>query len=165
MNDLEKEYIKTNIDHRYYVKFFITKIIEELSHRANVHDSSKYSNDETVGFVKAIPYTNIKWGSTDIPNDIANSLQDSLLIHHSRNDHHPEYFENGIEDMDLIQLLELACDWRAAMIRHKNFDIDETICVGQTRFKFCDSIARILQNTLERIDTYVDAAEIVKPKM
>lgn len=165
MDDLEKEYIKANINHRYYVKFFITKIVEELQHRANVHDFSKYLDDESIGFIKAVPYTKIKWGSNDIPDDIAESLKDSLAIHHARNDHHPEHFQNGIEDMDLIQLLELVCDWRAAMIRHENFDIEETICVGQARFKFCNTIARILENTLERIDTYVDLAEMLKPKL
>jgi hypothetical protein len=165
MESDEKEFLERNIKHRYYVSFFLMKLIEDLFLRSNVHDVSKHSDEEFEGFRKSIYYLKGPWGQENRPPEILEQLNESLQIHYKRNDHHPEHFENGMEDMDLVQLLELIADWRAAMIGQDNHDIDETIATGQERFGYPDFMAKILKNTLIKIRQYELEADMHLPSL
>jgi hypothetical protein len=67
------------------------------------------------------------------------------------NRHHPEHFENGIRGMNLIDLIEMFCDWYAATQRHNDGDIIMSIEINQKRFEYSDDIKAILKNTYNDI--------------
>ena len=51
----------------------------------------------------------------------------ALQHHYEDNCHHPEHYRNGIHDMNMVDLIEMLCDWRAAIKRYhpdgrNNFD-------------------------------------------
>lgn len=165
MESDEKEFLHSNIIHRYYVNFFLSKIVQEIFLRAHLHDVSKYSDNEFPGFKGAIYYVRGPWGRENIPNIVKEKLRSSIEEHHKVNDHHPEFHPAGMEDMDLIQLLEMAVDWRAAMIRHGNHDIDENIQIGKERFGYPDFFAKILANTLKKIQKYELEADLHLPNL
>lgn len=165
MESDEKEFLHSNITHRYYVGYFLSRVIEELTRRAVLHDVSKYSDSEFQGFIQSAYYVLGPWGKENIPDEVRKRLRESMTKHHEANDHHPEHFQCGMEDMDLIQLLEMAIDWKSAMIRHGNFDIEENVRVGQTRFGYPDFFAKILVNTLKRIQAYEPEAKAHKPDL
>lgn len=165
MESDDKDFLKSNIIHRYYVNFFLSKTVQAIMLRAALHDVSKYSDSEFPGFRAATYYVYGPWGKENIPDAVKEKLQESIDLHHKNNDHHPEYFPYGIEDMDLIQLLELAVDWKAAMIRHGNVDIDENIRVGQKKFGYPDFFAKILKTTLLKLTTYEEEAQQHLPKL
>ena len=50
--------------------------------------------------------------------------------------------------MNLIDLIEMLLDWKAATLRHENGDIIKSINQNQTRFKYSDEIKQILLNTI-----------------
>lgn len=161
----EREFLEKHVQHRYYVHFFVTKLIEELLLRANLHDISKLTSEEFDGFAKSIYYLKGPWGQEARPPEILKRLKQSLVTHYAYNDHHPEYFQNGMKDMDLIQMLELIVDWRAAMIGQGNHDIEETLRVGQERFKYPDYVKDILRNTFKTIQKYELEADLYLPQI
>ena len=72
------------------------------------------------------------------------------LDHHYRfNKHHPEYYADGIKGMNLIDLVEMFCDWLAATKRHKDGDIFESIKINKARFGYSGLLETIFLNTVE----------------
>lgn len=165
MESDDKEFLQSNIIHRYYVNFFLSKFVQEIMIRATLHDVSKYSDGEFPGFKGATYYVRGPWGKEEIPDAVKEKLKESIDLHHTNNDHHPEYFPSGMEDMDLIQLLELSVDWKSAMIRHGNYDIEENVRVGQQKFGYPDFFAKILCNTLKKLASYEEEALRYVPKL
>ena len=71
-----------------------------------------------------------------------------ILDHHYKNNrHHPEYHKNGIDDMNLIDLVEMFCDWLAATKRHADGDIMKSIKHNKDRFKMNEQLVKIFENT------------------
>ena len=62
--------------------------------------------------------------------------------HYSLNRHHPEHHENGINDMSLIDLLEMLCDWCTAAK-----DIDQSIEINAKDYGISSQLRQILKNT------------------
>jgi len=46
-------------------------------------------------------------------------MKPAIEHHYKNNRHHPEHFNNGIDEMNLVDLIELLCDWKAASERNK----------------------------------------------
>lgn len=74
-------------------------------------------------------------------------LQVALLHHYKENNHHPEHYENGIDDMNLLEIIEMFCDWMAATKRHTDGNIFKSIEVNTDRFSISPQLAKILVNT------------------
>jgi hypothetical protein len=51
--------------------------------------------------------------------------------------------------MNLIDLVEMLCDWYAASKRHNDGDIMKSIEINQKRFGFSDDLRQILENTVK----------------
>ena len=76
-------------------------------------------------------------------------METAISHHHKNNRHHPEYHDNGIFDMNLIDLLEMVCDWMASVKRHSDGDIYQSIEINKKRHKIPESLVSILKNTVE----------------
>jgi hypothetical protein len=74
-------------------------------------------------------------------------LKVALNHHYSIGRHHPEHFENGIRGMNLVDLVEMICDWYAATKRHNDGDMMKSIAMNQERFGYSDDIKALLENT------------------
>ena len=61
-----------------------------------------------------------------------------------------------IDGMNLLDLLEMFCDWKAASLRHADGDIADSIVKNTKRFSLSPQIVRIMQNTVDLIN---EAAE------
>ena len=80
---------------------------------------------------------------------VLDGLKPALDIHYANNRHHPEHFEDGIRGMNLLDLLEMICDWKASSERHNDGDIFKSIEINQKRFGYSDDIKAVLRNTAE----------------
>jgi hypothetical protein len=78
-------------------------------------------------------------------------MGEGLKHHYRQNDHHPEHFENGMRDMDLIQVLEMLADWKAATLRHADGDLGRSIVQNSTRFDYGPEVRLLLYNTAKRM--------------
>jgi hypothetical protein len=56
-----------------------------------------------------------------------------------------------LESMNLVDIIELLSDWKAATGRCLNGDIYKSIEINQSRFGYTDEIKKIFINTLKNI--------------
>ena len=68
-------------------------------------------------------------------------------------EYHPEHFSNGIQGMNLVDLIEMFCDWVSATERHDNGDIYKSININKERFNYSDDLVSIFKNTVELLDS------------
>jgi hypothetical protein len=135
------------INHIRDVQELINMVVASLRERARNHDSSKLIEPEKSGFDKHIPeLSGVEYGS-DRYKEILSEMQKTLSHHYSVNRHHPEHYENGINDMDLIDIIEMFCDWAAATRRYKSGDLQKSIDINVKRFGIDEQLTGILINT------------------
>ena len=70
-----------------------------------------------------------------------------IAYHYENNRHHPEHFENGINDMTLVDLVEMFCDWKAATERHPSGNLLSSISINGKRFNMSAQLEQIFRNT------------------
>jgi len=148
--------------HMETVRNFIGECIRELTYRCQYHDQSKLEYPEVDIFEKFTPkLRDVKYGSEEYKKMLL-EMKPAIDHHNISNRHHPEHFENGISGMNLIDLIELVCDWKAASMRNKEGDVIKSIEINQKRFGYSDELKEILLNTakwLIKKDTYNKADE------
>jgi len=92
----------------------------EMIRRGDVHDASKFTDVETGpldAWQRIIDAEGqAPFGSDAYKRQIA-VLKPMLRHHYKHNTHHPQHYENGIDGMDLFDLVEMFFDWKAASER------------------------------------------------
>ena len=135
------------LDHIDTVQNLMAVVLGDLASRAAVHDRSKLGEPEKSVFDRFTPrLRQTTYGSPEYKGYLE-GMGEGLRVHYAANDHHPEHFENGIADMDLVQVIEMAMDWAAAVTRHDDGDLARSVEVNQERFGYDDGIKQLLLNT------------------
>src|SRR5215204_3272574 len=81
--------------------------IRELVDRSVRHDRSKIKEPELSVFNEYTPkLRDSTYGSDEYKGFLA-SMGEGLKHHYANNRHHPEHFDNGINGMTLIDLIEM----------------------------------------------------------
>jgi hypothetical protein len=139
-------------DHMAHVQALLDKMVTELFRRAREHDRSKLSEPEKSVFDRVTPkLASLTYASDEYKASLA-EMGEALQHHYAVNDHHPEHFTDGIAGMNLPQLVEMLCDWKAATLRHADGDLRLSIEQNQARFGYSDELKQILLNTAEWIE-------------
>lgn len=129
------------------VRKLLRQAAVELLLRGEVHDLSKFSPEEVEMFTKFTPrLRGMTYGSPEYMRCLAD-MGPGLRHHYESNRHHPEHFPNGIDGMNLIDLLEMFLDWLASTKRHADGDIMKSIEKNQKRFGMSDQLTAIFRNT------------------
>ena len=126
------------------------KLTEALISRLEKHDASKLESPEKDYFDKYTPMLGKMEYGTDEYKKCLEGLKPALDHHYAQNSHHPEHYKGGVDEMDLIDLLEMWCDWNAAVKRNKNGDIRKSIEINTDRFHLSEQLASIFKNTVDR---------------
>ena len=153
-----KKFIKGRIDssvdtllHIKRVSQLLNEFAMELIRRGNVHDDSKLKSPEKEMFDTATGrLKNSTYGSEEYKGFLK-ELKPALDHHYANNSHHPEHYENGINGFDLMDLVELFFDWKAAGERHANGNIFDSIQKDTERFKLSPQVVDIFNNTASRL--------------
>lgn len=136
------------IDHIKVVQELLNEFSDKLKTRAIAHDSSKLTEPEKLMFDIYVPkLKQCVYGSDEYKENLAN-MGDALRHHYDKNSHHPEHYEDGIDGMDLLDVIEMFCDWKAATKRMKDGDINKSIEINADRFGINDQLKSILVNTI-----------------
>ncbi|MBO7211146.1 MAG: hypothetical protein J6V44_09140 [Methanobrevibacter sp.] len=126
-------------------------IINKLIKTSTRHDASKVeSKIESDLFIAMTPKLKSSTYGSEEYKKFLEELKPALDNHYKENRHHPEHFENGIKGMTLVDLIEMLCDWCAAVERHSDGNILKSIEINQKRFGYSDELKQILINTLEQ---------------
>jgi hypothetical protein len=119
----------------------------ELLLRGEVHDLSKFEPEEVKAFTEFTPkLKGATYGSDEYKGFLA-AMAPALRHHYANNRHHPEHFENGIEGMNLLDVLEMFIDWLASTKRHADGDINRSIEINEKRFSMSPQLVAIFRNT------------------
>lgn len=121
-----------------------------LSLRAAEHDNSKLVEPEKSTFdVCTLKLKAMAYGSDEYKAALA-ELKPALDHHYAANSHHPEHYANGIDGMNLFDVLEMLVDWKAATERMANGgDIYRSLEINRDRFKISPQLESILLNTIK----------------
>ncbi len=122
-------------------------IARELYHRANVHDRSKLLEPERSVFAKFSPLL----GSAPIDSAayeaVLSQMGEALQHHYRENRHHPEHFPEGIRGMNLVDFVEMVCDWTAAAYG-KGELVNLEWAADRFHLSRDEALLRIIRNTL-----------------
>ena len=125
-------------------------ICQELRRRAAAHDQSKFSDAEKVIYAKVVPKLKMLPWRTSEYSRIAAELGPALDHHYRNNSHHPEHYPGGISGMDLIDIIEMYCDWAAATLRPGNGDMARTLTINAARYGLAGPLKDLLWNKWQR---------------
>lgn len=135
------------IAHIEQVRVNLRQMINDLQARLDEHDTSKLFWPEKELFDEYTPLLKGLTYGSDEYNECLNGLKPALDHHYAVNDHHPEHYENGINDMNLMALMEMLADWYAATKRHKDGDLGNSLYVNSQRFNIDERLLRVLWTT------------------
>lgn len=79
-------------------------LARRLVQRSLCHDSSKF---------EGIEWDFLDIDASDKDKEQRKNLRLAIHQHQQHNDHHPEYFASGLDDMSRVQIAEMVCDWKA----------------------------------------------------
>jgi len=136
--------------HKLWLFLFLLKFSVKLIIRGIKHDFSKFSLIESKGFINIVH--NLKkseYGSQEYKRDL-NKIDKSIKHHYRLNSHHPEYYKNGIGDMDLLDIIEMYYDWKAASRRHKKVNFKKSLNICERRFLISSQLYKIFVNSLNK---------------
>jgi hypothetical protein len=135
------------------VRYYVGLAVDNLRSRAANHDQSKLVDPELPHWDEATPKLQTLTYGTEEYKQSLRDLKPAVDHHYSVNDHHPEFYEDGIRGMSLMALLEMVCDWKAASERMgKKRSFEEGIVHNQERFGYSDELADILRNTARELN-------------
>ncbi|MGG1659478.1 DUF5662 family protein [Brevibacillus sp. NRS-1366] len=148
------EHISGVLDHKIQVGNEINKFTSELFKRAVKHDFSKFSDEEMNVFEQVTPkLKGLTYGSNEYMAQLG-LIKPALDHHYANNSHHPEFYPNGLKDMNLMDVVEMLCDWLAAAKQHDDGNIFKSIKVNQNRFGYSDELKKLLTNTVRSMHKY-----------
>lgn len=127
-------------------------LADAILHAASVHDKSKLEEPEKSVFDRVTPrLKELEYGTEEYKASLAD-MGEALTHHYANNRHHPEHFEYGVTDMTLVDVVEMFCDWYAAVKRTKNGNLLESIKIKRDAGVISEQLADIFVNTFELVE-------------
>ncbi len=145
---------KDTREHINKVRGYIGEIVFNLQRRSLAHDKSKLEDPEVDGFwemSQELKLADVTYGSDEYRAILKKYKKSTIGHHYEVNDHHPEHFDLGFEEMNLLQLLEMLADWKAATERMKDGDLLRSIHQNAIRFGYDDHMINMLVGTAREL--------------
>lgn len=138
-------------EHIGVVRANLTDVVKELLERALNHDATKMMDPELAIFNEFTPkLAEAEYGSAEYKAHLK-AMGPGLQHHYAWNSHHPEHYDDGAAGMDLLDVIEMVCDWEAAARRMKDGNIRSSLELNFRRFEIEPQLASIIRNTIERM--------------
>lgn len=134
--------------HQMMVGAVMQTLIHELIVRRETHDASKLEEPEKSMYDTFRP--RLKELAVDSPEykESLAAMGEGLKHHYAANRHHPEHFEYGVDGMNLVDVIEMVCDWYvSARAGRRPFNAEYI----RTRFGISSQLMNIINNTMAAI--------------
>jgi predicted transcriptional regulator len=142
------------IKHIENVRYFIKIITDKLTNRGINHDKCKLESPEVEIFTEYTPkLAELEYGSEQYKACLQ-EMQKALDHHYANCRHHPEHFDKGIDDMNIVDIVEMLCDWKAASMRQMNGNLLKSIETNAQRFGCDDQLKHIFINTAKLFEIH-----------
>ena len=148
MNLSREQYKERISQHKLSVLAGLQRISDEISRRGREHDDDKFEPDVFEQFyINVSKFDNIKLGTPEYMQNLED-MRPAITKHYLKNDHHPEHFENGINGMNLLSIMEMLVDWKSANSAYGNkMSFSESMKINKERFNIDEQLYSILINT------------------
>ncbi len=138
---------KDTLLHIKRVSELLTQACQKLIDRANNHDTSKLQSPEKEMFDEVTTGLQGCTYNSDEYKEFLKKLEPALNHHYAKNSHHPQHYPDGINGMNLFDIVEMYFDWIAASERHSDGNINKSISINKERFAMSDQLTSIFNNT------------------
>lgn len=129
----------------------LARACNNIEDRALSHDQSKLVDPEKAAFDVLTPrLKGLTYGSEEYRASLR-EMKPALEHHYAHNSHHPEHYQNGIDGMSALDLIEMLCDWYAAGKRHADGDFGKSLNINRKRFGISEQLFSILVNTSKEL--------------
>jgi hypothetical protein len=133
------------------VQGFFSEIMGNVAARSLMHDASKLEEPEKSMYDEFTPKLRASTYGSDEYKQFLKDMGTALKHHYENNSHHPEHYQNGVNGMSLLDVIEMLADWKAAGMRHADGNIQQSLEINKTRFGISDQLFEILQNTVREL--------------
>ncbi|KQY91040.1 hypothetical protein ASD24_24910 [Paenibacillus sp. Root52] len=148
----EEEYVRDTRAHISSVQQHMQTFAALLKARSVVHDKSKFEEPEkSILHQNTVEYRRYQFGSVEYQSHLE-KVKVALDHHYGVNSHHPQHYLNGVAGMDLLDIVEMFCDWMAACNEHGDGKIINSILENKKRFNYSEELTQILINTATRLE-------------
>lgn len=135
----------------------------ELVKRGQDHDRSKLGPVEKPVRDANPPDYSTVFGSQRA-RELSQALRPAIEHHHKVNSHHPEFYgAHGIAGMDLVDLVEMFLDWKAAGEPYPADNIARSLEINRERYGLEPQLLAILTNTARNFGWLDPADPAPKP--
>lgn len=141
---ITRDYIERHISH---VRKHLDVFIQLLRQRGLRHDESKLKSPEFEMWCEMDEEPRYKYGSDEYKAKMKR-WKHLFKMHYSQNRHHPEHFTFGINEMTLVDLVEMLCDWLGYKDKLSITEAINTVETQMKRFNFTEELRDIMVNTL-----------------
>ncbi len=163
MRTLTNDELKINAEtmrHILTLRTLMAAVSAYLVEKSFEHDLSKLDDPELELFTKFTPLLKTMEYNSAEYKDCMQQLKPALNNHYANNSHHPEHYNDGIEGMNLFDLIEMLCDWKASSLRSKGGNLYKSLEINEDRFNIPTPLVKILYNTLPIIESFAEKTNI-----
>lgn len=146
--------VKHILKHRESVRNKLNFLASELVKRAEKHDESKLMQPELNWLIQMDKEPRYQYGTPEY-FDKMEKWQNFFKHHYAENRHHPDHFQNGIYDMNIVDICEYITDIISYYDEMHVDDALKTLEAQKERFGFDEQLYQILKNTLFEYFTWV----------
>jgi len=137
------------LSHSSKVSELLAQISKDLDQRGFEHDRSKLQDIEFEAFVKTRPkFKKANYGSKEY-KECCEQIKPALEHHYKHNRHHTVYHKDGFAGMNLIDILEMLADWKAANERSPDLSFKDAISICFEKYKVPENMQKHIMATLE----------------
>lgn len=129
------------------VNELLNEFVKELHWRGLNHDLSKTMEPELSVYNEFTPKLKDSTYGSEEYKEFLKAMGPGLLHHYSHNRHHPEFHPDGLAGMNLVDIMEMLADWRAATERHADGDLARSLHIQKERFGISEQLYNVLWNT------------------
>jgi len=133
------------------VESLMYSVAKKIGQRAHNHDASKLEQPELDLFAEWGPkLKQMEYGSEEYKSALV-QMGTALKHHYENNRHHPEHYDNGVDGMTLVDLVEMVCDWIISSRRAGGHCLD-SLEHNRKRFNLSPQLVRIIANTVDILE-------------
>lgn len=126
----------------------LEQIASELRKRGIAHDRTKFQEGEFDAFVSTREkFKKANYGTPEYQECI-DTIKPAIDHHYEHNRHHPDHYEEGVITMNLVDILEMLADWKAAARRNPDKRFEDTIMYAMKKAKMDVQLQNIVMLTL-----------------
>ena len=135
--------------HQSDVRAALSEMRADLDRRGFLHDRTKLEELEFWTFTRTRPkFREAEYGSEEY-RQCTEEARPAVEHHYAHNRHHVAFHEDGFAGMNLLDILEMLADWKAAAVRSPGLGLRDSLPRAYEKYGIPENMQRHIEATLE----------------